>query len=191
MAEKCPYCKTKVKSSEQQVNCPSCGTLYHYGCWKYFTEKCAICGLENEDYKEAKRQAEERKLNKSQPQQETKTAKEYVNTVVNYNQININNTLNNQETGMFANIGEKIKAWAKAITVIGIISGIITFFAMFLSDEDLFFAALLAGVGAAVTAYTTSLLLYAFGELVANSKESKNIQQQILDELRSKDQNKE
>ena len=61
MAEKCPYCNTKVKESEQQVRCPDCGTLYHYGCWKYFTEKCAICDLENEDYKEAKRKAEERK----------------------------------------------------------------------------------------------------------------------------------
>ena len=70
MAEKCPYCSTKVKSTDQQVNCPNCGETYHYTCWKHFTENCVECGFENEDYKEAKRKIEERKMEESKSQQE-------------------------------------------------------------------------------------------------------------------------
>ena len=190
MAEKCTLCTYKFKEDENIVVCETCGSKYHDSCWNRIVQcdKCGACTPLGTRVAEKQRQVEMQAQEEDTKKQETQAN---FSAGVHYVKDNINNKLNNEETGMFANIGEKIKAWAKAITVIGIISGIITFFAMFLSDEDLFFAALLAGVGAAVTAYTTSLLLYAFGELVANSKESKNIQQQILDELRSKDQNKE
>lgn len=201
MAGKCPYCETKVKESEQQVRCPDCGTIYHYTCWRYFVEKCKICSLENEDYQEAKRKAEERKnaeraerkIIQAQAKQETNTAKEYVNTTkeyisggVNYAQENINNTLNNEETGMFANVGEKLKGWAKANFVLGVIFGIITAIAMMVIGEEFIIPGILSGVMEIAAAWAFSLILYAFGEVVSNSKESKKLQQQILDELKNK-----
>ena len=207
MAEKCPYCNTKVKSLEQQVNCPSCGTLYHYGCWKYFTEKCTVCGLENEDYKIAKQKAKERKeekekqqeinttnANQQNPEEDTKKQETQVcfGKGGYYVQENTNVKIKNEETGMFINVSGKIKGLAKAITIIGIIFGIIvSIAAMFAYGDHMILASVAMGVGVALSAWTTSLLLYAFGELVANSKESKELQQQILDELRSKDHNKE
>jgi hypothetical protein len=186
MLEKCPYCSTKVKNTDEQVNCPSCGTLYHYTCWKHFTEKCANCGLENDDYKEAKRKAEERKveeckLQQEQSQEETESVEENIPNVVN----NIKNKINNEETGMFANIGDKLKGWAKASFVLGIVLGIIIAIAtFFIGADDLFIAGIGAGVIEFAGAWAFSLILYAFGELVANSKESKRIQQEILNELR-------
>ncbi len=198
MANKCPHCEWKIKPGEEVKACSKCGAVFHKWCFENIS-KCSVCGeLTPFGLRiEARKNNIEINTTNANPQSTTEAtqkqnAQASFSAGVHYVQDNINNKLNNEETGMFANIGEKIKAWAKAITVIGIISGIITFFAMFLSDEDLFFAALLAGVGAAITAYTTSLLLYAFGELVANSKESKEIQRQMLAELKrdNKNQNK-
>ena len=177
MADKCKYCNTNVKSTDQQVNCPNCGSLYHYSCWKYFTEKCESCGFENEDYKQAKIKAEEKK------QEEHKLQQQYQNATKSAG-ANSNNVLNYEETGMFANIGEKLKSWAKKCFILGIVSGVIIAIGLFVMDEDLFFVGVGAGIMEIAGAWAFSLILYAFGELVSNSKESKKIQQEILNELR-------
>ena len=195
MAEKCPKCKEKVRNGELITECPNCKTQYHTWCWN-FIEKCSNCGFinincwqnQNVISEEDKRQQQEKQPKQEQPQQETKTAKEYVNTAVNYAQTNINNTLNNEETGMFANVGEKLKSWAKANFVLGVIFGIITAIATIIIDDDLFLAAIVAGVMEIAASWAFSLILYAFGEVVSNSKESKEIQQRILDELRNKEE---
>ena len=182
MAERCPRCGEKIGKNDIVVECCSCKKQYHKWCWG-FVEKCTICGLENEDYRITKGKAEE---GENRTTTEKSQTKEYISARATYVRENVNNQLNNEETGLFANIGEKIKAWAKRVFIIGVIFGIITFFGMFISDDNLFIPALGAGIGIALTSWTIALLLYAFGELVHNSTESKKIQQEILEELRKK-----
>lgn len=190
MAEKCTLCTYKFKEDENIVVCETCGSKYHDSCWNRMVQcdKCGACTPLGTRVAEKQRQVEIQAQEEDTKKQETQAN---FSAGVHYVKDNINNKLNNEETGMFANIGEKIKAWAKAITVIGIISGIITVIATLIIDESMLLAGVVAGVIEVVSAWSMALILYAFGELVANSKESKNIQQQILDELRSKDQNKE
>lgn len=198
MANKCPRCEGKLKPGEEIKMCSKCGKEYHKWCFETMS-KCSVCGELTPfglRIEERKKNIETNTTNAS-PQSTTEGAQNQnshanVSTGVYYVQDNTNNKLNNEETGMFINVSGKIKGLAKAITVIGIISGIIvSIAAMFAYGDHMILASVAMGVGVAFSAWITSLLLYAFGELVANSKESKELQQQILDELRSKDQNKE
>ena len=99
---------------------------------------------------------------------------------------NLNHTLHNEDTGVFANVGEKLKSWAKINFVLGVVLGVVIAIATIAIDEEFFLVGIGAGVMEILVAWAFSLVLYAFGELVANSKESKKIQQEILDELRNK-----
>ena len=87
---------------------------------------------------------------------------------------------------MFANVGEKLKGWAKANFVLGVICGIIAAIAMMSIDDEFIIPGLTAGIMEIAAAWAFSLILYAFGELVSNSKESKKLQQKILEELKNK-----
>jgi hypothetical protein len=176
---KCTQCERILKEDDELIVCNGCGLPYHANCWNRIYE-CRDCGCLTPNG------IASRKKRIEQYQQDTKTAKEHAHTAVNYAQGNINNTLNSNETGMFANVGEKLKTWAKVTAVFGVISGIITVIAMLIIDEYMLLAGVVAGVIEVVSAWAMALILYAFGELVTNSKESKKIQQQILDELRNK-----
>lgn len=196
MAEKCPRCEDKIRNGESYVECPNCKQRYHTWCWG-FMKTCKNCGYENPNnlYNEEARNHQEKNQQdinlQSSPEGTEQPIKAYVTLNDNYVKGNVNSHINYEETGMFANVGEKLKTWAKVTAVFGVISGIITVIAMLIIDEYMLLAGVVAGVIEVVSAWAMALILYAFGELVANSKESKNIQQQILDELRSKDQNKE
>ena len=109
--------------------------------------------------------------------------KEQVTNGINTVNENIDNTLNNEETGMFSDVGGKIKSLAKACFVIGIISAVVTAIIL-IGDDDYFLLAIVAGLLEIAASWAFSLILYALGELVSNSKESKNSQQEILNELR-------
>ena len=84
--ELCGFCGTEILESDEKAVCEKCGLIYHAECLECGgCVNCLPIELENEDYKEAKRQAEERKLNKSQPQQKQQE-KEQNNTEVKSNQ---------------------------------------------------------------------------------------------------------
>lgn len=190
MAEKCTHCEWKLKESDNVVACPNCGALYHEKCWNTLVVNCSKCGAYTALGVKYASVIETQKHHKEeQPTQQPKGNPSTASMNNEFQRIreNVDNTLNNEQTGLFANIGEKIKAWAKRIFVVGVIFGIITFLAIAIDgDWDSVLAALGAGLGIVLTAWTTALLLYAFGELVHNSAESKKIQQQILEELRNK-----
>ena len=156
MAERCTLCSWVIEKDQEITCCPKCGSKYHSGCWSHL-EKCYNCGAATSNKLDA----------------------EHINN-------NIVNIANNKETGMFANIGEKLKDIARIITILGIVFGIITCIAFALIDEEMILVGIISGVGEAVVAWISALIVYAFGELVQNSKESKKIQQEILNELKNK-----
>ena len=82
--------------------------------------------------------------------------------------------------GIFSNPGRRIKSWAKALFVIGIVAAVISFIAMVAMDDDLFLAGLLTAGISVLAAFIGSLFLYAFGELVESSQENRDINRQIL-----------
>lgn len=196
MTEKCPHCEATLRNGEKIEQCPNCGKIYHSWCWQNVS-KCENCGYENPNnlYNEKARNHKEENQQdinlQSSSEGTEQPIKAYVTLNDNYVKGNVNSHINYEETGMFANVGEKLKTWAKVTAVFGVISGIITVIAMLIIDEYMLLAGVVAGVIEVVSAWAMALILYGFGELVSNSKESKNIQQQILDELRRKDQNKE
>ena len=121
---------------------------------------------------------------KEKSPKESKT--EYVKKGANYAKDKVNDTLNNEETGMFASVGDKLKKWAKANVVLGVIYGIVIAIVAVVIDDEFIFAGIGVGIVEILAAWAFSLILYAFGELVGNSKESKKIQQEILNELKNK-----
>ncbi len=50
MEERCSRCKTRLFPSDKQVKCNNCGALYHSRCWVNYTEKCVVCGTDNDDF---------------------------------------------------------------------------------------------------------------------------------------------
>lgn len=178
MAEKCPYCDWRVQKSEEFALCPVCGAKHHASCWNYAT-KCYKCG---NIIKDGCQEGQIENIEKESTSQTTELTKEYINIAKE----NINNILNDEETGLFANVDEKLKSWAKASYGLGIICGIITAVAIIAIDGDFIIPGILSGVMEIAAAWAFSLILYAFGEVVSNSKESKKLQQQILDELKNK-----
>lgn len=78
-------------------------------------------------------------------------------------------------SGMFANIGGKIKGLAIFATVVGIIAGIIVFISMVIEEEVLL--GLLVGAVIAISSWIGSFVIYGFGESITTS-------QSILRELK-------
>lgn len=68
---------------------------------------------------------------------------------------------------LFTNIGKTLKRYAVASFIVETISGIIAGIAAAIGDESI--AYLLISVGAPFVAYTLSMFLYGFGEIVDNS----------------------
>lgn len=77
---------------------------------------------------------------------------------------------------VFANVECKLKAWAKVNFVCGIIPATcLPFCAAFAGDGLVFFLGLLVGCGYLLGALIASWLLYAFAELVENTKQVNRI----------------
>ena len=184
MAERCPRCKDRISTGDIIVECPNCKKQYHKWCWG-FVEKCSDCGYENAEAINVSNINNNKQPNGTS-QQETKTAKDYINTAVSYAQENINNTIHSEEIGMFSNVGDKLKSWAKTHFITSVVLGVIIFITTCTFGDDYILVGFLAGLTEIFVAWAFALILYAFGELVQNSKESKDIQQKILDELKDK-----
>ena len=85
-------------------------------------------------------------------------------------------TANHSETendgynsGMFSNIGSKIKGLAVFITCMGIISSVIGGIVLMVTDEELILPGILVMAVGSILSWVASFLLYGFGQLVDNS----------------------
>ena len=185
MEERCSRCKVRIFPSDKIVKCNDCGAVYHSRCWINYTEKCVVCGEDNNNFSNEKIQAYKNAVDEKATQ-EAKTAENYTNTTVKYVNKNTDYTLHSEKTGMFSNVGEKLKSWAKTHFIISVVLAVITFIMTWIIDDGYFLVGLIAGLTEIFVAWAFALILYAFGELVQNSKESKDIQQKILDELKDK-----
>ncbi len=72
-------------------------------------------------------------------------------------------------SGMFDNIGGKIKTLAQVVTWIGIIASVISGFAIMSIDEEMIFVGLMVMIFGALMSWVSSFVLYGFGQLVENS----------------------
>lgn len=163
MNDICEKCGSEISFPPNAITCDNCGKTYHHWCWKSVTN-CKACGADNKDF-------------------DIELAKRLDRTN-NEKSENSNHIVDDKDTGMFSNIGEKLKGWARAYFVISVVIAIIAVIATFIIDLFLFPAIVGVAIGIVLSAWIMSLILYAFGELVANSKESKIIQREILEELK-------
>ncbi len=80
---------------------------------------------------------------------------------------------------MFENVGEKIKSFARnsfAVAVIIYIIGAMVMWMISIENGNVFvWAGFILLIFGPASAWVTSLLLYGFGELVANSKEKSGL----------------
>lgn len=95
-------------------------------------------------------------------------------TNVQYSKINTSTsnvqcvtTTNDNNGGMFGNVGGKIKTLAKVLTWLGIISFVIWGFVC-ISDEEKVLGLILM-IGGSLSSWISSFLLYGFGQLIENS----------------------
>ncbi len=89
----------------------------------------------------------------------------------NSNNINIPtiSVSNSNSTGMFSNIGGKIKSLAQVITWLGIIVSVIWGFVLMATDEDLIPAGLIIALLGSLISWISSFVLYGFGQLIENT----------------------
>lgn len=86
-----------------------------------------------------------------------------------------------QDSGMFANIGEKIKNLAIFITVIGIVAGIIVFIAN--AAMEMFLTGLLTGLAIGLCSWIGSFAAYGFGALISSSQNTERLLSELIDTI--------
>ena len=89
-----------------------------------------------------------------------------------------------KESGMFANIGEKIKSVTVFFCVMGIALSILA--GIILMMGEMVGAGLLTAVVGSLGSYLGAMAMYGFGELITETKKQSAINEAILQELRSK-----
>lgn len=160
VGQECKVCGSDMSESDWVVACPDCNMMYHKDCWDVINE-CSGCG----------QSFNMRAVNVNKG-----------NAVASGNITSESYSSNN--TGMFANIGEKIKGVATFFTVVGIIIGVIIFFAMLAIDGEMFLAGLLIGGVVALISWVSSFMLYGFGALVSSMQKTEELLNEVLDEIK-------
>lgn len=161
----CKKCKSEISFANDIVSCPNCGRTYHKWCWKS-VQNCVGCGAFNEEY-----------------------SKELADRIANANTKSTKSDASDEiiadmDSGMFSNIGGKMKTLATVVTIIGIIAGIITFISMASIDEDLIFSGLLTGGAIALISWIGSFALYGFGALISSSQNTERLLSEVLKEMK-------
>lgn len=165
----CEKCKEPIANANNLVSCPECGKTYHRRC-SLSVSNCICCGCSNMEF-------------------ESKISEAVKNNATEVDEIkNLENTpYINTETGMFSNIGEKLKGLATVITVIGIIMSIIVFLVNVAMDEDMIFPGLLLGAGIALVSWIGSFAIYGFGALISSTQNTERLTKEMLKEIKNKD----
>lgn len=166
----CEKCKEPITHINDLVSCPECGKTYHRWC-SLKISNCLGCGCFNKDFASSK-------VNSALPN----------TTITNTSGENKSNSVSvpyiSTDTGMFSNIGGKMQGLATAVTIIGIIAGIIAFISMAITDEDLIFSGLLTGVAIAFVSWIGSFALYGFGSLILSTQNTERIIREVLKEIK-------
>lgn len=77
-----------------------------------------------------------------------------------------------ESSGMFSNIGGKIKTLAMVLTCIGIIASVSAGISMLATgDEDLVLIGILIAAFGSIVSWVSSFVLYGFGQLIENTDE--------------------
>lgn len=181
----CEKCRDKIQELDDIVDCPKCGKNYHRVCWES-VPNCVNCQGFNKDYAKAKigkvvnstdsdtdaiqkRGDSSNNMLASDKSKASKSLKE--------------STLYNSSTFHY-NIGGKLKGGATLITVVGIIIGIIVAIIMTIIDSEFLLAGLIIGTIIGVIGWLSSILLYAYGELVSSAEKTANVLIKIYEEIK-------
>ncbi len=165
----CGKCQEPIEHINDIVTCSNCGKAYHRWC-SLSISNCIDCGCSNINFV-------------SGVTSNTTSSVATQSTECNNSEQAYTHYINT-ETGIFSNIGEKMKTLATVVTVIGIIAGIIVFIGNIAIDGDLFFTGLLSGVAIAIISWIGSFALYGFGTLVSSSQRTERILREILKEIK-------
>lgn len=165
----CEKCKETIEHINDLVSCPKCGKVYHRWC-SLSILNCIDCGCSNIDFVSGITSNTASSVT-TQPTKNSNSKPMYDHYI-------------NTETGMFSNIGEKMKTLAIVVTIIGIIAGIIVSISMASIDEDMIFSGLLTGCAIALVSWIGSFALYGFGTLVSSSQKTERLLREILKELK-------
>ncbi len=77
--------------------------------------------------------------------------------------------IDTNSTGMFSNIGSKIKKLAEITTWIGIISFVVGGFCLMMIDEAFMLTGILVAIFGSLASWVSSFVLYGFGQLIENT----------------------
>ena len=83
--------------------------------------------------------------------------------------INMSTVKNSNSSGMFSNIGSKIKNLAQVVTWIGIIACVVWGLVLMVTDEELIFVGLMIALLGSLISWVSSFVLYGFGQLIENT----------------------
>ncbi len=169
----CEKCQEPIEHINDLVSCPNCGKVYHRWC-SLSISNCVDCNCSNI-------------LFVSGIINNTQTSSATTRTTENSVKKPIDSHYINTDTGMFSNIGEKMKTLATVVTIIGIIAGIIVFISNIAIDGELFFTGLLSGVAIALVSWIGSFALYGFGALVSSSQRVERLLREMLEEIKKGD----
>lgn len=194
----CPQCGEPYhKDCYKSINaCGRCGTQTESGAWRERFKKGIVHSLEQESGREKSNEkyAPESELFKraadsfTQESVRTKTdAEKSSEAVSGLNEVRAaaanyyNRMPNGYSSGLFSNIGDKIKKLAVIITVIQMAAGIITCIAVSIMSSILL--GLPIGALICLTAWIGAFVLYGFGELISSSQRTARTIDKVLDEL--------
>lgn len=140
----CEKCKREI-SPIDEVACPTCDKKYHSWCWESETN-CLGCHETTKNY-----------------------VTENIHTLKK-DELNSSKKYGPNSSGVFSNIGGKLKGLATFATVVGIIAGIIVCVAMAIIDLEMIPLGLVIGVAIALLSWIGSFVIYGFGELITTSQ---------------------
>lgn len=160
LGKECMVCGSNMTETDWIVACPDCGMPYHKECWDEIDE-CSRCGI--------------------QPSNVTPVN---INRSESFAVSNNSASYSSNNSGMFANIGEKIKGVATFFTIVGIVIGIIICIAMSAVDESMFWAGLLTGGMVALVSWISSFVLYGFGALISSVQSTEELLYEVLDKIK-------
>lgn len=162
----CEKCRETILKESDLVSCPKCGKTYHRWC-SLSISNCLCCDSSTMDFSSGINELVKNNATTMDTNEKIESAP-YINT----------------ETGMFSNIGEKLKNLATVVTIIGIIAGVIVLISMVSMDDDLIFSGLLTGIVIALVSWIGSFALYGFGTLISSSQNTERLLRDVLKEIK-------
>lgn len=162
----CEKCRETISKQNDLVSCPKCGKTYHRWC-SLSISNCLCCDCSTMEFSSGV----------------TELVKNNA-TIIDANEKIESTPYINTETGMFSDIGGKLKNLATFVTIIGVIVGVIVLILMASIDENMIFSGLLTGLAIALVSWIGSFALYGFGTLISSSQNTERLLRDVLKEIK-------